>query len=251
MAFAKDLIGRRFGKLIVVSRNYGKQKEVYNHTNRYAAYWNCRCDCGNTVVVSSSNLQNKTNPTTSCGCHKKFISHKQKNTKENEWIFDGDVVIGITSAGDKFLIDKEDFDKVKNYCWRREKRGYIIANSRNGENKIVWIHRIIMSVTDEQILVDHKSWDKSDNRKTNLRLATKSQNNINIKRKSNNTSGYTGVTYNKRSNKYIARISKDNKRIFLGSFDSIEEAIKARHEAEISLHGEWSGEYNRNDFLIL
>jgi hypothetical protein len=248
MSCAKDLVGKRFGRLTVISRNYEKQKELLEQGKGNKAYWNCLCDCGKQTVVCSSNLQNKINPTTSCGCYLKEIIHKQKNTKSNRWMFDGNTAIGITDKGERFFIDIDDYEIASQYCWRFSEQGYIIANGRNGENKIVWLHRVVMRITDDNTLVDHKDWDKHNNRKSNLRIATKSENNINIRRKRNNTSGYTGVTFNKRCGKYVARISKDNKRIFLGAFSTFEEAVKARHSAELELHGEWSGENNRNDY---
>lgn len=250
MAKAKDLIGKKFGRLTVLSRNYEKQKELYNNKSRYVAFWNCRCDCGNLVVVRSSCLQNKTNPTLSCGCYFEEVIHRQKNTKTNKWIFNKDenTAICVIDDNNNFCIDMEDYETVKNYCWRIGLRGYIVANSRNGLNKTVWLHRIIMNVDDENIFVDHKNWDKTNNRKSNLRKATKSENNTNIKRKKNNTTGYTGVTINRRTGNYIARISKNNKRIYLGTFSSFEDAVIARHKEELEMHKEWSGEINRKDY---
>ncbi len=154
---------------------------------------------------------------------------------------------GITLNGEKFVIDGEDFEKVKNYCWRKDRNGYIVANSRNGKNKIVRLHRIIMNAKNEEI-VDHINWDKSDNRKSNLRMANKTQNNINIKRKKNNTSGYTGVSVLKNGN-YRADISLNGAKYYLGTFDNLNDAINIRHRAELVLHGKWSGEINRKDFI--
>lgn len=249
MSFAKDLTGMRFGRLNVISRNYEKQKEYFAKTGNYSAFWNCLCDCGNEVVVRSSSLMNKSNPTFSCGCYRNEILHKQKNTIEIKWMFDGDNIYGITNKGEKFVIDAEDFDRVKDYCWRKDRKGYIIANGRNGSNKIVWLHRIIMRAKDDEI-VDHINWDKSNNKKSNLRIATKTQNNINIKRKSNNTSGYTGVSVLK-NGKYKSSISINGKKYHLGTFDELKDAVKTRHKAEQILHGEWSGEINRKDFIKL
>lgn len=249
MAYAKNLLNQRFGRLTVVSRNIEKQHRHFEATNQSVAFWNCLCDCGNQITVRASNLLNKTNPTLSCGCLKNEKIHMQKNTKTNVWAFEGNTAIGYTHKNEKFYIDKEDYEKAKNYCWRIDiNAGYVIANSRDGSNRIVWLHRIVMGVDDETIYVDHRNWDKTDNRKTNLRLATKSENNMNIKRKTNNTSGYTGVTFNKRSGKYIARISINGNRIYLGTFDDFISAVNARHNAEIKYHKEWSGEINRKDF---
>ena len=249
MSYAKDLTGQRFGRLVVVSRNREKQNEFFKENGRQIAFWDCICDCGNTTTVKASNLKNKTNPTRSCGCYYNERVHAQKNTKENEWSFDGDVAVCTTSSGDKFKIDKSDYDTVKNYCWHMAKhRGYFTANSRDGTNRSLFLHRLILGISDCDMFVDHINWDKSDNRKSNLRVATKSENNTNIKKKSNNTTGYTGVTLNKHTNHYIARISKNGKRISLGTFEKFEDAVRARHEAEIVIHGKWSGELNRKDF---
>lgn len=244
MAYAKDLIGKRFGRLIVVDRNYERQQKVYEAKKYQTAFWDCICDCGNEITVSGSNL--RTGGTVSCGCYRNERIHEQKNTKEIQWLFDNDVAIGISNSGKEFIIDLEDYDKVKNYCWRITPQGYVVANSRNGSNRIVWIHRLIMNAKDDEV-VDHINWDKLNNRKSNLRIATKSQNNINIRLKSNNTVGYPGITINKSGN-YVARISKNNVRYYLGTFKTYKEAIEARRAAEINLHGEWSGENNKNDF---
>lgn len=247
MSYAKDLTGLKFGRLQVISRNYEAQEEHYKKTGKYKAFWNCVCDCGREAVVSSCSLTNKTNPTRSCGCYRKEKIHEQKNTKDIKWVVDGDFTYGITIKGDRFVIDTEDFEKVKNYCWRKERKDYFIANSRDKTNKIIWLHRVIMDAKDNEY-VDHINWDKSDNRKSNLRIATKTQNNINIKRKSNNTSGYTGVSVLK-NGKYKSSISLNGNKYHLGTFDKLDDAIRIRHKAELALHGEWSGEINRKDFL--
>lgn len=251
MAYAKDLTGQKFGRLFVQSRNYDVQNKHYAETGKQVAFWNCICDCGNRTVVRTNNLKNKSSPTLLCGCLFREKIHEQKNTKNNKWIFDGDTAIGITLKGECFYIDIADYSLVKNYCWRiNPKTGYVIANSRDKTNRTVWLHRVIMGVTDLSLCVDHSNWDKRDNRKSNLRIATKTENNINIKRKKNNSSGYTGVTVNNRTGKYISRISKDKKRIYIGTFNSFEEAVDARHKAELELHGEWSGEINRQDYPL-
>ena len=246
MTKAKNLVGQKFGRLTVVSRNYEYQQKLYEEKGVYKAFWNCKCDCGNEVIIYGPLLLNGN--TKSCGCYAKEKQKIQKNTKNIHWDIKDEITIGTTRAGDKFIIDTNMYEMVKDYCWRKDPNGYIVANSRDSTNKIIRIHRLIMDVMDKpNILIDHKNWDKSDNRKENLRYSTKSQNNINIKRKSNNTTGYTGVTRSK-NNKYLARISFNGRRYNLGTYENIENAIKARHEAEKQLHGEWSGEHNRKDY---
>lgn len=69
MAHTKVDIGQRYGRLVVVSRDLDKQQEYYNSTGRYVAFWNCKCDCGNDILVRSNNLLSGN--TLSCGCLKK------------------------------------------------------------------------------------------------------------------------------------------------------------------------------------
>jgi len=245
MTKAKDLTGKKFGRLLVLSRNYERQNAILEEKKRHVAYWNCKCDCGNLTITASSNLLGGV--TRSCGCLAKERQRIQKNTKNIKWSKNGNVIIGTTRAGDQFTIDSDVFDLVKDYCWRKDAKGYIVANSKNGKNKTIKIHRLIMGVLENpEIIIDHKNWDKTNNQKANLRCCTKGQNNTNIKRKRNNTTGYTGVQ--KVGEKYQAKISLNGVRYYLGTFENKEDAIEARHKAETIMHGEWSGEYNRNDY---
>lgn len=250
MAYGKDLTGMRYGRLVVLSRNYEKTDELYRNKGIKKLFWNCQCDCGNITVVTSSNLTNKISPTRSCGCYRVERQHKSKNTKANAWRVDGNVVVGTTSTQKTFLVDLDDFPLVRNYCWNISRNGYVVASAKNGATAALRLHRLVMGVTDSHIIVDHKNWDKTDNRKSNLRIATKSENNINIKRRSNNTSGYTGVTTT-RNGKYCARISIGNTRYYLGTYNTFQEAVDARHDAELRMHGEWTGEHNRRDYQTL
>lgn len=55
-----DMLGQKIGKLTIIQRDKTKKGQ--------AAYWICKCQCGNIVSVRGSNLRNKNNPTQSCGC---------------------------------------------------------------------------------------------------------------------------------------------------------------------------------------
>lgn len=90
--------------------------------------------------------------------------------------------------------------------------------------------------------IDHKDGELSrkDNRKSNLRIATRSQNQMNKGKQKNNKSGVVGVGWHKTSGKWAAYIAVDNKQIHLGLFDNFEDAVKARKEAEDKYFGEFS-----------
>ena len=103
MTKAKNLVGQKFGRLTVVSRNYEYQQKLYEEKGVYKAFWNCKCDCGNEVIIYGPLLLNGN--TKSCGCYAKEKQKIQKNTKNIHWDIKDEITIGTTRAGDKFIID--------------------------------------------------------------------------------------------------------------------------------------------------
>lgn len=84
--------------------------------------------------------------------------------------------------------------------------------------------------------IDHINRVRNDNRIENLRLATKTQNGQNRSISKANTSGVTGVTWYKKSQRWRAQIRVDMQHIYLGTYDTIEDAANARHRAEAKFY---------------
>lgn len=84
--------------------------------------------------------------------------------------------------------------------------------------------------------IDHIDRNPQNNTIKNLRLCTHAQNHQNTSVRADSTSGVTGVSYVKRSAKWVAYINLEGKRHRLGLFDSIDQAIKARLEAKPVVH---------------
>ena len=70
---------------------------------------------------------------------------------------------------------------------------------------------------------------------------------MNKEQQRNNTSGHTGITWHKKAQKWQAYIKINNKNKYLGLYDDIQDAIKAREEAEEKYFGEWSYKNSRNE----
>jgi hypothetical protein len=81
--------------------------------------------------------------------------------------------------------------------------------------------------------INHINGDKSDNRIDNLRDVTSAENGRNQKKHSSNTSGHTGVRWQKQAEKWVAQIKVDHRSIHLGTFDTIEAAVAGRADAEL------------------
>ncbi len=84
--------------------------------------------------------------------------------------------------------------------------------------------------------IDHANGDRTDNRYLNLRKATHAENHQNLTLRVTNTSGSMGVSWSKVTNKWAANIWKENKRVYLGVFESIEAASAAYLNAKKVLH---------------
>ena len=125
------------------------------------------------------------------------------------------------------IIDIEDIDKVRYSKWRLNCNGYVISSSKF-KGKTIFLHRRILNNTNQ--FVDHINGNILDNRKCNLRLVTKSQNQMNV--------NYKGVSKTK-NDKYYAYIKIDGKMINLGVYMDEEEALYARWFAEKLLFKEF------------
>ena len=99
------------------------------------------------------------------------------------------------------------------------------------------MHKLIMN-PESGYTVDHKNHLRYDNRKSNLRICTQAQNNMNQRLRSCNTTGCIGVYYDR--GKYQAKIFINNETINLGRYDNFEDAVKARKEAEKKYFGEYA-----------
>ncbi|WP_312416681.1 HNH endonuclease signature motif containing protein [Shinella sp.] len=88
--------------------------------------------------------------------------------------------------------------------------------------------------------VDHENRNRAYNAWRNLRLATRSQNNMNMGLRSDNKSGQKGVGRRKDTGRWYARVTVDRKIILLGHFDTFDEAAAARKAAEQRYFGEFS-----------
>jgi hypothetical protein len=132
-------------------------------------------------------------------------------------------------------IDIEDIEKIKKYKWSYDATNGYVVNSKYR----IRLNRYLMNCPDD-LVVDHINHDKLDNRKNNLRICTKQQNNFNRAITNNKTSGITGVSWEKGLNKWRAYININGEREYLGCFNTIEEATEARKQAEIEYFGEYA-----------
>ena len=138
------------------------------------------------------------------------------------------------NTGLVFLIDKDDLNKIQERYWSNNG-----SHVCSGHNSLL-IHRFIMNCP-KGMVVDHINCNPLDNRKSNLRICTITENNRNTKIMRNNKSGYKGVSWDKYMKKWVAFIRINNKSKSLGYFNTPELA----HAAYCAAAKEHFGEFAR------
>jgi HNH endonuclease/AP2 domain len=117
-------------------------------------------------------------------------------------------------------------------------KGYVVINLL-GIPRLAQRLAFIWMTGEAPEFVDHINRDRTDNRWANLRPATATQNLANGKLRSDNTSGYRGVTWYKPYQKWMARILNKGDDHFLGYYDTVEEAAAVYERAAADLFGEF------------
>lgn len=150
------------------------------------------------------------------------------------------------TKGQQALVDGGDYDRLMGIGrWCYSKSGYAVHYyvDEHGRRKTLYMHRVILTRALEKagpgMQVDHINHNKIDNRRANLRLATRQQNQAHKRKRSDSTSPFKGVTRN--TGRWEARIKYGNQRINLGRFKCPEEAAKTYDAASLMLYGDFAG----------
>lgn len=147
------------------------------------------------------------------------------------------------SKGLEAIVDAEDYEKVSAYSWNADS-GYARTFQRKKAkgNKLTSLsmHRVVMNVTDPEIIIDHINGNRLDNRKINLRVATVAQNAQNRKKVKGGSSIYLGVTYHKRDERWQAQVRHAGVRYYAGIYLTEEEAARAYDKKAKELHQEFA-----------
>ncbi|WP_395000737.1 hypothetical protein [Acinetobacter sp.] len=149
----------------------------------------------------------------------------------------------LSNHDDNTLLDDEDYELYKDKTWSiyRLKNGKIggVVTSYQRHKKL-FLHRLIMSVTDPKIFVDHKDLNTLNNQKLNLRLCSGQENSRNTGLSSNNRSGIKGVCWETKVKKWRAAITINSKQVFLGHFTNLQEAADVYDIKAIEIYGEFA-----------
>ena len=145
------------------------------------------------------------------------------------------------TKGKTAIIDARDIEKVAPYKWRFH-AGYARSFIYNPQSRrIITIHMShVILPCPEGMFIDHINRNKLDNRRCNLRIATRSQNNANRKSFTNSKSQYKGVLKSKKTGWWEAAIRKDGTQIHLGSYETEIAAASAYNDYARKMWGKYA-----------
>lgn len=210
-----ELLGKRFGRLIVVS-NCG--------SNKYKSkLWFCKCDCGEYLIALGGSLNH--GGTKSCGCLRRKLAHRITHGKINTPEY------GVWGSMKSRCLNNK-HNAFNNYggrgitvCKRWLKfENFIIDMGKRPSNK----HTI-------ERINNNGNYEPK-----NCKWSTYVENIRNRRKNKNNTTGYNGVSWDKKMKKYRAVINANYKKISLGYFKNLLDAITARKDGELKYWGKTS-----------
>ena len=153
------------------------------------------------------------------------------------------VYISLTQ-GKTTVIDLEDFEKVRKYKWTTFQYRHSAYAGRStpkikGKKDTMFMHRLILDAHKGRE-VDHINGDGLDNRRCNIRLCSKSQNQANRKKQLGLSSQYKGVSWHKKDRKWMSSIKLNGKSIYLGEFNREIDAAYIYDDAARKYFGEFA-----------
>lgn len=148
------------------------------------------------------------------------------------------------TQGKSAIVDDQDFEWLSQWKWcaHKDKNKWYAMRGVYTKGKVISVqmHRLILAAPQGRE-VDHWDGDGLNNQRHNLRLATQHENQRNRKNpNSNNTSGYKGVSWHKKDEKWVAQIIADGKHLNLGRFNTPEDAARAYDKAARNYYKEFA-----------
>ncbi len=139
--------------------------------------------------------------------------------------------------GNKYIyVSDEDYERVSKHHWTIEKGANTYYAMRKANEKKIRLHNFILN-PEPPLVVDHINHNGLDNRRENMRIVTKRQNEANRRKTAGRKGRYKGVFFDTRLRKWVAYVNAEGRRKYLGKWKTAREAAIAFNEAALKYYG--------------
>lgn len=193
-----------------------------------------RCECGDERAYRRNNVRSGNSK--SCGCHKRDVAIRMNKDRaeRRDWVVAGDIA-RTEINGVCVMVDAADLEIVRPFCWYLDSNGYARSSACGA------MHRLVLGVAKgNELQVDHIHHVKTDNRKSQLRLATRLQNHRNSRGKKSRRSLYKGVSIDAERGLFKAQIGIAGQTFCIGRFSTEIDAARAYDAAAKKYFGEFA-----------
>jgi hypothetical protein len=137
------------------------------------------------------------------------------------------------------IVDVADYERLSCYKWCAQKKVTCYYARRQAKGRVVLMHHMILDIP-AGMVCDHKNHNGLDNRRSNLRVCTPTQNMQNSRPREGGTSRYKGVFWDSQKRKWRAKIGHNRRLIHIGYFDYEQDAAIAYDDKAVELFGEFA-----------
>lgn len=235
-----DYSGQRFGSRLVVKNDCCEEDWIRigaTPPRDIAQYVLTKCEnCGTLIPATIKAIRRQ--PPKRCAVCSNIGNRHKAETIRNAWAVNGDTAVCNVVFHDSVVsiyIDADDYPLAAGFTWRisqkRQKYYAITGSQKKGTMK--YLHQLIFGEVSDGHEIDHIDGNSLNNRKENLREVTHAENVKNITAtRIDNAIGIRGVSYDKKSRKYVVDFSADGNRLYVKPWNTVEEAVWCRRVLE-------------------
>ena len=241
-----DYVGQQYGTRLVVKNQCEPNDWIKlgaKPPKHILSYVLGKClICGNTMPSQLKLIRRQ--PPMRCALCSNIGNRLKFSTMTNTWNVKQDVAFCNVLFKNRivsFVVDADFYGEASKFQWRisQKRNKYYVVTGSAKKGTMIYLHSMVLGKPDNNMEIDHIDGNSLNNRKSNLRFVTHSENVDNLRAtRIDNELGIRGISFDNKDKKFVVDFTYHNKRFYLKSWKTIEEAIYCRRilENRFDLH---------------